>query len=118
MIISQSSYIWTNMKLKNNYFFCLILLIAFGACRETKPVIAPEYPPILNPKGGLFILNEGNFQFGNATIDYYDFETQKLSTNALETTNNRKLGDVLQSIARYGNKGYLVVNNSQKNWSD
>ncbi len=101
------------MKLKNNYFFCLILLVAFSAC-ETKPVITPEYPPILNPKGGLFILNEGNFQFGNATIDYYDFETQKLSTNAFETTNKRKLGDVLQSMTRYGNKGYLVVNNSQK----
>jgi hypothetical protein len=101
------------MKLKNNYFLLLILLVAFGAC-ETKPTITPEYPPILNPKGGLFILNEGNFQFGNATLDYYDFETQKLSTNSFETTNNRKLGDVLQSMTRSGNRGYLVVNNSQK----
>ena len=29
------------MKLKNNYFIYLILLVAFGAC-ETKPVITPE----------------------------------------------------------------------------
>ncbi len=101
------------MKFKSNYFLYLILMVAFGAC-ETQPTITPEYPVILNPKGGLFILNEGNFQFGNATIDYYDFETQKLSTNAFETTNNRKLGDVLQSMTRYGDKGYLVINNSQK----
>jgi DNA-binding beta-propeller fold protein YncE len=101
------------MKLKSNYFLYLILMVAFSAC-ETQPTITPEYPVILNPKGGLFILNEGNFQFSNATLDYYDFETQKLSTNAFETTNNRKLGDVLQSMTRYGDKGYLVVNNSQK----
>jgi hypothetical protein len=99
--------------MNRNHLLYLILLVAFSAC-ETQPVITPEYPVILNPKGGLFILNEGNFQFGNATLDYYDFITQKLSSNAFETNNNRKLGDVLQSFIHYGEKGYLVVNNSQK----
>lgn len=99
--------------MNRNYLLYLILLVAFSAC-ESQPIITPEYPVILNPKGGLFILNEGNFQFGNATLDFYDFITQKLSSNAFETTNNRKLGDVLQSITHHGGKGYLVVNNSQK----
>ncbi len=101
------------MKFNKNLFLYFIILVAFSSC-ETQPVITPDYPAIINPKGGLFILNEGNFQFGNATLDYYDFESQILSTNAFETTNNRKLGDVLQAMTSVGNTGYLVVNNSQK----
>lgn len=98
-------------------FRSIILLVLssvfFIACEKT-PEIKPELPAIINPKGGIFILNEGTFQFGNATLDYYDFQDKVLYSNAYETRNGKKLGDVLQSLTRYGNTGYLVVNNSQK----
>ena len=98
-------------------FRSIILLVFssffFIACEKT-PEIKPELPAIINPKGGIFILNEGTFQFGNATLDYYDFQDKVLYNNAYETRNGKKLGDVLQSLTRYGNTGYLVVNNSQK----
>lgn len=85
----------------------------FYAC-EPEPNIKPVIPPLVSIKGGLFILNEGNFQSGNASLDYYNFESQILSFNAFESVNNRKLGDVLQSMQRNGSLGYLLVNNSQK----
>lgn len=95
------------------YLLSIIMMVAFASC-ERQPEITPVYPPLVTTKGGLFILNEGNFQFGNASLDYYDFESQKISENAFESKNNRPLGDVLQSMCRYGNTGYLIVNNSQK----
>lgn len=85
----------------------------FYSC-EPEPIVQPIIPPVVSIQGGLFILNEGNFQAGNATLDYYNFETQTLAFNAFETVNKRKLGDVLQSMYRVGSFGYLIVNNSQK----
>lgn len=100
-----------------NVCFGICITVAFAlvlsSC-ERQPVIDPVYPPVISVKGGLFILNEGLFQSGSATLDYYNFETQELSSNAFEGKNNRSLGDVLQSVCVYENKAYLVVNNSQK----
>jgi YVTN family beta-propeller protein len=87
--------------------------LGFSSC-ERQPEITPIYPPVISPKGGLYILNEGIFQTGGASLDYYDFESQQLSLNAFETKNKRPLGDVLQSICMYGSTAYLVVNNSKK----
>lgn len=90
-----------------------VILAVVTSC-ERQPEITPEYPPVINPQGGLFILNEGLFQTSRATFDYYDFGSQVMSENAFETKNGRKLGDILQSMTRHGSNGYLVVNNSQK----
>ena len=90
-----------------------ILLVLLAAC-EQPPTVKPEYPNIIQSSGSLFILNEGNFQSGNASIDYISFTDQVYHSNAFETKNGRALGDVLQSITRWGSKGYLVVNNSAK----
>lgn len=90
-----------------------IFLFVLASC-EKRPEIIPEYPDIEKAMGGVFILNEGNFQFGNASLDYVDFEEQKMSSGVFETVNKRQLGDVLQSMTVYNNSAYLVVNNSQK----
>lgn len=91
----------------------MFFLVVVCAC-EQPPEITPDYPNIISAKGGLYILNEGNFQSGNATIDYMSFTDLILHENAFNAKNGRSLGDVLQSITRWGDVGYLVVNNSQK----
>ena len=61
---------------------------------------------------GLFICNEGNFQYGNATLSYYNPETREVENEVFFRANAMKLGDVAQSMTMYNNRGWVVVNNS------
>ena len=45
---------------------------------------------------GLFIVNEGMFQYGNATLSYYDPETKTVENEVFHRANAFKLGDVAQ----------------------
>lgn len=64
--------------------------------------------------GDLIILNEGNFGFGNASVSIYNPNTNEVFNNQFKAVNGFGIGDVLQSMNRYQDKLYFVVNNSGK----
>lgn len=100
-----------NRTLKYLVFSCFVSLIS---CRKDKPE-KPTNPKVsTGNNGGVYITNEGNFQFGNAKVSYYDIANATATEDLYQPANNSSLGDVCQSMCLFNSKAYIVVNNSGK----
>lgn len=73
---------------------------------------ATEDPDMRLPGNGLFVLNEGNFQYGNSTLTYYNPTDENVQNEVFLRANGMKLGDVAQSMTVAEGRGWIVVNNS------
>lgn len=63
---------------------------------------------------GLVIINEGNFNYGNASISYYNINSKNVENDVFYRQNGIPLGDVAHSGILYDNLLFIVVNNSGK----
>ena len=86
-----------------------LVLIAFTGCMEWDYGKMEDFSATGE---GLFITNEGNFQYGNVTLSYYDPETKTVENEIFYRANAMKLGDVAQSMTIRNGVGWVVVNNS------
>ena len=70
----------------------MALILLLTSCMEWDYGYVEEF----NTSGerGLFICNEGNFQYGNATLSYYDPATKTVQNEVFYRANAMKLGDV------------------------
>ncbi|MCB0653190.1 MAG: hypothetical protein KDC85_18090 [Saprospiraceae bacterium] len=90
------------------FFVSLGFLLSFMACHEEEnnPVAS------IRQAEGFFIVNEGTFNFGNASVSYYHYETGEVTHDLFKNANGHTAGDVLQQMFVVDDKGYLVLNNS------
>lgn len=88
------------------YLFILLLL----SCSKDKEIDVP-YPV----QGGVFICNEGNYMYGNASLSVYDPQVKTVQNQIYARANSGvAIGDVFQSMKIIDGKGFMVMNNSEK----
>ncbi len=81
------------------------------------PIGIDEGEPSREYQNGFFVVNEGNFGWGKATLTFVHqdgIEKGRVENTIFERVNNEPLGNVAQSMTIHNGKGYIVVNNSQK----
>ncbi len=99
----------------------LIILACLGVCvftgcsktpirekQDNNPVETVTY------NKGVFVINEGNYTWANASVSYIAGKSDVIYQDIYQAANSRGLGDVAQSMNILGNKGFIVVNNSNK----
>jgi DNA-binding beta-propeller fold protein YncE len=100
--------------MKRILLWFLILLIAVS-CVKTSDDLGTHNPEESFIAGdGVFIINEGNFTWGNGSVSYYSYDSSKMHNDLFQKVNGRPLGDVPNSMAINGDNAYIIVNNSGK----
>jgi len=95
--------------------FVLAVLITTFSCSKNPIRESKVTPPVTPPdslSNGVFVVNEGNFNWGNASVSFINFSNNSVDPDLFEPENKRPLGDVAQSMNISANQGYIVVNNS------
>ena len=92
-------------------YILLCLIALFTSCMEWDYALEEKFDTSSSGEG-LFICNEGNFQYGNATLSYYDPATKSVQNEVFSRANAMKLGDAVQSMTIRDSIGWLVVGNS------
>lgn len=95
--------------MKNKIRCYLLFITVLVSCRPEKN---PEPEGVYS--SGIFVVNEGIYGQTSGTVSYYNPDSAKLLQNIFRLSNDRDLGNVLQSMYFHNDKVYLVVNNSNK----
>jgi hypothetical protein len=100
-----------------NFILLLSLLISFSCSKKNieeitepggvDPPVTPE-----SYENGIFIVNEGNFNWGNASISFINGKDYLVHSDIYQKANSRNLGDVAESMKVFNDMGFIVVNNS------
>lgn len=97
----------------NKIFTCLLLgMILLISCQEDDPITPQPMASLYNLDNSVFLISEGQFQAGNASLEIYNRESQSIDLSVFESVNDRPLGDIFQSMTIHENIAYAVINNS------
>lgn len=95
-----------------NLVVIVICLMIFQSCEKEKQPDSGEF--FFESGQAIWVLNEGNFQSGNASISVINRTTGEVIQDITEKVNGFLLGDVLQNALMVNGKIWLTVNNSGK----
>ncbi len=91
------------------YSIFIFIILVTTSCSKTET----DNPTAVNlNKGGIFILNEGNYSVANSSLSYFYPNEDSTQNSLFYKANNAPLGDVAQSITLHKNTAYIVINNS------
>lgn len=96
----------------------LICLLPLAACEKEK--VGPQYvggsggDRVISGERVIYVVNEGNFQSGNASITRIVPSRGTVTQRIFRKWTGRSLGDVGQSLTLFDGKFFIVVNNSGK----
>ncbi|MCD6346446.1 MAG: YncE family protein, partial [Bacteroidales bacterium] len=93
------------MKTNTIYFVVVSLIISLISCEPDMPDFK-QY----DKSTGVFILNEGNFTFGNASLSFLDLTTGQLDNQVFYQTNGFPLGDVAYSMVINDSTAFISIN--------
>jgi len=94
----------------NSLFIAVALLTVLASCHKDK--ITPNQGTPKAERAGIYILNQGNYNYNNSTLTYYDYTTKQLTADLYKSVNGSDLGDTGNDAEIYGSKMYIVVNQS------
>lgn len=89
----------------------LLSALLFTACSDDDNTTSPPPPQSVS---GVYIVNEGNFQRGNASLSYFIPDSNRVYNDIFKSVNGKDLGDTGNSITIHDGKAYIVVNGSDK----
>lgn len=96
------------------YYYILVIL-GLTSCIKDKPQDPINSSVSINSDTKVFISNEGNFGWGVGSISIYDPSSGSVIEDYYkQQNNNATLGNVCQSMVKYNNSYYIVMNNSNK----
>ena len=90
----------------------VVLYCCIAACKKDKP--APVINTTPGATGNVYIVCEGNYGSGDATLYAYQPLKDSVYGDLYKSANGQPLGDVFQSMQHIGDKLFLCVNNSNK----
>jgi len=93
-----------------NYLLLAIITLNFTltSCEKDTVDLTGEF------ENGIFVVNEGNWGQGNASLSFTDKELSTVKNDVFSSVNQLSLGDVGQSIGFANDNAYIVVNASNK----
>ena len=105
------------MRTKFVSHIIIIITSTFWSCVKDEPQAPTTTTATINSTNKVLVSNEGSFGNipGNASISLYDASSGAVVEDYFKQQNPTTiLGDICQSITKYNNNYYVVVNNSHK----
>lgn len=99
------------MKFKNAFFLSLLTLFIASCSTDDEEKLEPGS----SYENGIFVLNEGIWGEGNASVSFVSNDLEEIEQNIFSSNNvDMALGDVAQDLGLYEDLAFIVLNASNK----